>query len=124
MCCSCAPSFNFLKKIAFLALFWPKFLLSRCKTLEFCSQDLSLFNENRSLDPTFGNPCSTYPKKLSTPLPWGMYGHSQTKSPHLHKILHAPHTHTHTHLNHHTNLHIYLCEYAAISDIWFDKSMS
>ena len=66
------PHFQFLENFAFSALFWAK--ISALKTQNFwifAPKTPQFSRKTRSLDPTFGNPCGTYPpkKKLSAPPP-------------------------------------------------------
>ena len=63
----CAPHFQFFwKKNEFSALFWPK--IAALKTLIFqifVPKTPHFSRKNRSLDPTFGNPCGTHPPQKS-----------------------------------------------------------
>ena len=58
------PPFQFLENFAFSALFWAK--ISALKTQNFwifAPKTPQFSRKTRSLDPTFGNPCGTYPPK-------------------------------------------------------------
>ena len=65
----CPPFSNFRKNFNFQSCFGQNFSSQDANFPNFRSLDPSFFKKIRSLDPTFGNPCGTYPpkKKLSAP---------------------------------------------------------
>ena len=64
------PPFQFLENFAFSALFWAK--ISALKTQNFwifAPKTPQFSRKTCSLDPTFGNPCGTYPPKKKIECP-------------------------------------------------------